>query len=748
MNSIANRNRRVGKLPNGAAGTQQSGFTLIELLVVIALTAILMTVIFRPLVDSYNLTSRAGTQIQSQQAAREALRQISAILGSAEYVYDPARPSTSLNIWLTNSLGAPILVTSRFSMIEYVVPAKQLDQNPYLPDPNNPGSTILVPIDPTTGEPIFSPTLPSGQTGIALPLAASRSLGRVWIGLMHNRSVQDTHAPNTAANPFDKLQNGMPAQVYANYFEDSRVPIAQDNRYTLYSAEVPVYIQDPSMQGMQNAPYVPNLGLFHTTDVNGVVTDNVKDAIQLHDPNFFYDNSLAGGTGDPMWAMPGWVDVNKDGKVEIWENWLAVSTTSLLGNVGKVDLIALDRDANTNAILYYDNNGVLTAGTGRPNVRPLVKFAPAFVQNDPGVPTALDSAGNEAPTPVSPMFTSQYTHWSNPYRVLVYRNLNSSADPLSLSPLNYYVTTGDGRVVYVPNIAPNSTPPTDAALAMGTDVGPNFDLMGKGTFRNPAQTQFAFTVDAERGLVNFAFPSSVMVHDANLNPLTSVYDPKLINDRLDPNSPIGMWESRYVDLRTLDPAPINPASASSPLAQTTNWYNNVSITPGSELVFGPDQRPGPHYGFHIQYTRVSANAGTVGTNQYKINYEDVPNAAPAGPQDPHVRVGYIEFKNFAEAGSQVNIPDDGAFPGATYKPHGLPEHKADPMTGLLTSVPSDPVEVSYKFQMNRPNDVVKIDYLTRELMNVTIEARLYDPASGRPQSVTLTDKIKVRNLQH
>jgi len=98
-----------------------------------------------------------------------------------------------------------------------------------------------------------------------------------------------------------------------------------------------------------------------------------------------------------------------------------------------------------------------------------------------------------------------------------------------------------------------------------------------------------------------------------------------------------------------------------------------------------------------------------------------------------------------DAGSQANISDDFSVPGATFKPYGLPEHKIDPINGPM---PSDPVEVSYRFQMNRANDVVKIDYLTRELINVTIEARLYDPASSRPQSVTLTDKIKVRNLQH
>jgi hypothetical protein len=71
--------------------------------------------------------------------------------------------------------------------------------------------------------------------------------------------------------------------------------------------------------------------------------------------------------------------------------------------------------------------------------------------------------------------------------------------------------------------------------------------------------------------------------------------------------------------------------------------------------------------------------------------------------------------------------------------------KYDPLTGA--NVASDPVEVAYQFQTNRPSDVVKIDYLTRELMEVTIQSRLFDPATATPQATDLSEKIKVRNLQ-
>ena len=58
------------------------GFTLIELLVVMALTALLFTLALKPLVDTFNLTSRAGTLIESQTAARDIVREIRQTLGN------------------------------------------------------------------------------------------------------------------------------------------------------------------------------------------------------------------------------------------------------------------------------------------------------------------------------------------------------------------------------------------------------------------------------------------------------------------------------------------------------------------------------------------------------------------------------------------------------------------------------------------------------------------------------------------
>ena len=750
---VSAQHRTGSSLARQIRNRVRRAFTLIELLVVIALTAILLTVILYPLVNSYALTSRASTQIESQSSARSAISQVKTLLGNAAYIFDnsglpnPTSGSadTSLNLWVNDNQGNPALVTARNCMVEYVSPAKQLDQLAV--------AGGKVPIDPTTGQPIYDSSLTPEQTGIALPLTPGRSLGRIFIGLIDNSAVADTHVQDTTFNKYDNKtgadKNGMPRKPYANKFEDPRtVDSGRDNRFTLWNAEVPAFVPDPIVKNGGVRQFVPNLGLFHIKDNNGAYDDNVGDWLDttvhatkglhvvLHDPNFFYDNSLAGGDGDLRWAVGGWKDLNGDGKVQIYENWRAASTNLLIGNNSKVDLLALDRDVSTNAINYFDKNGAILTGSatkGLPHLRPLVRFAPGFVQNDPGTASYLDASGSEVSNPVPSLYRAEFTHWSNPYRVLVYRE-PSGANPLDQLYFEYYEAIDDGKVVHVSNLKHGDVQPDPYALP---DVGPQ--ITSKGTFGNP-NTEFAFTIDPERGTVNFSFPSTVLVHDANGNPLTQVYNPAKVNATLS-NPDVGR---RYIDLRQPLDAAVNGSQwnlAAVPLSPSAVWAKDARITPGSEYVFGPDQIPGPHYGYRTQYTRVSALVGAKGKNEYTVNYDNIPNSAGAltPPNSPELKVGFISFSNVSDEPATTDDPAN-----QVYFANGIPEHKV--MNG--NTIPSDPIEVQYKFQMNRKNDVVKIDYQTRELIGVTIESRLYDPASSKPQTTILNEKIKVRNLQH
>ncbi len=713
-----------------------SAFTLIELLVVIALTSILLTLIFKPLVQSFNLTRKSGTQIETQTKARELMREVSDELSNSVYVFDNAQ--SPLNLWFNDETGAPILMPTFFTMVEYVAPARQLDQTP--------GAT---PIDPTTGKPIYN-GIGSNLSGYAFPLAPGLTLNRIWVGLVNNSSTSDTHAvdPNV---PGDAAQNGMPAKPYGNQWSDPSIGTDKDNRYTLYKAEVLTFIPDPTSNAAKRA-YIPNLKLFHT-DSAGDKTGKII----LDDPNFFYDNTLAGGkeatAGSPdKWKVDGWKDLNGDGKVQISENWQAVASS--LMPVNTVDMIALQRndDDSIKFDTYADTANTKQYLHPRPEVRPLATFAPAFVQNDPASPTLLTDSGNESPTTASPTFLSQYTHWELPYRVSVYRSPAPGSDPMNQSPMDFYqyevrdIANNPVNQKVLHYQAVPGQDPTPVAGDTG-DVGPH---LVNGVFdpANLNSIKFAFTVDPQRGSVNFAFPSSVLIHDAANRPLAAFYSPADINANL-----TSAYDKRYLDLRAALPTSqwagqqLNPGGLISPLDTGTNWYSYVRIVPGSEKIYGPDQRAGLHYGQRILYTRIASNSGDiVGPNQYKFNYEDVGNIGASS--DPRLHLGYVEFNSIPDT-SDTSNPANPPQPNSAFGgPNSLPMFRADANGIVDGTLPAAPVEITYSFQMNRPNDVVKVDYLTRELMSFSLEARLYDPATSTPQSTSLTQKIKVRNLQH
>lgn len=800
----------------------EAGFTLVELLVVIALTSVLILLLFKPLQDSFNLTSRAGTQIESQAAARETLRDLTDTLSSAVYVYDNNTDAASVNFWVADRNGDPALTKLKFGMVEFVAPARQLDQTP-----NITGYT-----DPTTGLPFYDSALKPGQKGFAFPLVQGRSVQRLFIGLRDNRSGADTHVVDTNALVTDAKQSGMPvdsAQTpnfhgYASRWDDPGTvtvgSTGKDNRATLYRAEFLPFVTNPFyVKGdPANPQFVVNFSLFHTDPNFDHAKDDPTQPIILDDPNFFYDNSLAGyGTnkGSTKWAVPGWKDLNGDGKVEIWENWAAISSSQL--PTYKADAVELQRDSN-NQILYYTYDATTheptadTANTptARPIARPLLTFAPTSVQNDAGVASTLNGSDAETPLVSAASFASQHGAWMNPYTVTVYRSDDPTNDPVA-NPSAVYTLKSTDTPAYVINRTNGTANPVGPTLAL---INPSGDIAPENVIFNNvtvggAAPEIAFLPDARRGRVNFAFPQSVYVHRPSPDTTTTArfgnipngalaqyYDPAAIDKALDPTT-APFYQKRYLWLKNLDTtlynvAGITPAidsGARSPLdifyaAPTANDATpKVRLVPGSERVFGPDQRPGPHYGYRIQYTRVSANAGAIGQNEYKILYQNAKNAENADSADPRVQTGYIEFDSNPDTANLPNLllpqnamqtdnPEDpaGIFVHKvttkdsnnndittfvtgppTYRPHGLPQLKAiyDPAnpSNAPTNGLADPIEVYYSFQLNRPNDVVKLDYLTRDRLTVSVEARLYDPATDAPQTTPLTAQVSVRNLQ-
>jgi hypothetical protein len=201
------------------------------------------------------------------------------------------------------------------------------------------------------------------------------------------------------------------------------------------------------------------------------------------------------------------------------------------------------------------------------------------------------------------------------------------------------------------------------------------------------------------------------------------------------NLPRERYCKRFVDLRVMPnfdgaPGPLHPKQG----------FPRARIVPGSEIVRGPDQTPGPNYGQPVRYTRTTQRP--VGPNQYYINYvhQREPNWSLYGlpvPADvfnpgsyvqdnlisaifqPQFRAGYLEFN------SRYGEP--------------LPDGPGNGGGGNIT--------VFYRFQFTEPNDVFAVDYDTRQLMEIALTIRNF-PQTTLPnvQAVTLKGSASVRNF--
>jgi len=57
------------------------------------------------------------------------------------------------------------------------------------------------------------------------------------------------------------------------------------------------------------------------------------------------------------------------------------------------------------------------------------------------------------------------------------------------------------------------------------------------------------------------------------------------------------------------------------------------------------------------------------------------------------------------------------------------------------------VRISFYYQNNDPDDLVKVDYLTREMITINMTARMYDPVNRQPITTTLANRVRIRNMQ-
>jgi prepilin-type N-terminal cleavage/methylation domain-containing protein len=704
--------RRINMIGHSLPRKQEQGFTLIELLVVMAITVILLGLIFGPLVQGFNLTNRARVQIETQDVARRVMEIASRDLSNGVFVFDNSNEPIYLWIRTPNAAGDPlgpaVPTALPFAQVDLVPPARLIDQDAAV-QPQD--------IDPTTGLPrSFNPEIDvqnDPRFKVALPLAPGRTIVRYFLGLRDNTSEADPTS----------LTTGRPLKPYTNYYDNPSITaLNTHNPVILYRAVISPYLPDGRVDER----------FFH------------KDAAGrpiLYDPNFFYDNTDA-PTGLP--PIPGYNGPNARGYGRLFENWKLVARAVV--PTDRADEVIVQRGTNGKPVYYPD------PVTG-PYMRmtSLVRLQPTYMGNDAGAPTSTRDPGNEAPNVAPSTHRETYGHWTTPHRIYIYRNrlntnplpeffwLNTGAIDDEVMAENVDIATGtvtsSQEAYWYPNWRPLLLSPQT-----GRQIPP--PNSNKGAPNNVPL--ILFSVDARKGIINYAFPDSIMLHDGTGKPVPSQFDPAVLNQQYDvywstnpDNRPNAI---RYFSLKQL------PNGRQSPL----NLIPNCQIVPGSEVVAGPDMRPGPHYGKQITYTRrPRAEYGgqdSLGPNEYMINYTDVPNANlnDADPMNKALmsagtiilRSTYDEpYNKRPQAGTQQYGPWE----------YALPEYQAD-VNGNLT-LPAAPITVTYQIQNNLPIYSVRGDYLTRELMTFALGVRLYEFNSRQPQQVTLTRKVKVQNLQ-
>jgi len=752
--------------------TKRRAFTLIELLTVIAISALLMTIIVVPVFQSFNFTRSAQAFAEAQSRARIVADRISREIGDSAGVRSSGLlVSTILNGVTANVPQHSLIVqvpeqqvnpNATQGTIEVVLPYVKLDllkaaqADLYGGTLSNGGYT-----NPNNG--YKDPTLqaPRGQT--ILPVGMGQTIVRYFVGLR---------------DPFSK---------YNNPYDGILMAIAggRDNLFVLYRAEVQPYVYRTGQgtNGDVSTKFRPNLNFFQTD----ALTDTQIEGYD--DPRFFLNDGLGyDGTADPL-------------KTQRVTNWRSVAT--IQSELNRYDMIQPVYNKFTHAATY---NGMA------PRIVPLIQFRPSHVGNDPAqgqVTVREGEESNNAAALAPDVYKTQYGLWSNQ----IVRTWPQTWDPTGAvnTVSAYFVGRNDpsnGQAGAPPGFSEYYFDPTGGVQSdvnSGTEV---FDMytydfvtansgyypfsqavnaanLRSGWMTNPTISSLfvPYDLNSAKGKLITSFgiwevgnpnipPTltnpqnlpTVLTNPTNSGPFAAGQDPNVSGNFYDPAfSTVNelfnwVWANatnlqpqidRFIDLRNVP----NADGTANPLNPTTGLAKS-RITPGSEIVYGPDQMAGPNFGQTVRYVRTTQNPGP---NQYQINYVDQP--------EPTNTAGNIDYTLLGLTAQQLDT-DGKAFNPSVYDPHnfcsaviqprfkkGYIKFNSDPTAPL----PVGQIQISYRFQFNgtqtgavingAKSDVFAVDYDTRQLMSVLLTIRNYPQTTNipNPQSVTLKATASVRN---
>jgi prepilin-type N-terminal cleavage/methylation domain-containing protein len=770
---------------------QRFAFTLIELLTVIAITAVLLTIIVVPVIQSFNLTRQAQAFADAQDRARVLAERISREVGNSVGVRDLSNYVTAnINGQLVNvpansiavvvpSVTADGSVIAKAPSVQVLLPYSKLDilqpaQGAIL------GSGQY--INPNTG--FVDPTLTAPKGQVTLPLGQGMSMVRYWIGLRQPTADDGLHAL-----PYNDPYSGLLMNSSG-----------QDNLFVLYRAEVQPYTY-------QGSAYKPNTNFFQVDSTNPNLIGDEDD------PNFFSYIPGVDVATDGTYSLTG-SGINKAKRIAQWQK-----AARLVSDFSRYDLVLPIYDKSSRKIR---NIG------GVPQLISMAQFRPTRITAETVAGQTATRLGDESVSgaAVSPdVFVTSYGHWSNP----VVRTYPIGWTPgTSASIQSDYevgrrdINLGNSIFFYQPGIDTGddlsagiqlfSLDAYDKAVSTGTSY-PFTQAVNTAALNATTRQIFTpYTMNRKSGKIIASFginevglgnpvnsknTNNLPMVDANPTGVTSAYTPST-DPTLNANPTFASYPSinekfnkiwndfpglrpnihRFIDLRVqlqgdqlayspLYPDPIagQPTGLGHVLDSSGNTiYSRASIVPGSDQVTGPDELPGPNYGNLVSYTRVTQNPGP---NQYCINYTDLPQ-----PTDGTGAVNYsIAFPGFNNPKTTYDPTD---FSTAVLQPRykaGYIQLCSDPNVPIpVGSNPATPaqIQVFYRFQITGKltgytanayqaqaaataaiSDSFAVDYDSRQLIDVLLTVRNYPQSTNNPnpQTVTLKSTASVRNYQ-
>lgn len=712
---------------------KRRAFTLVELITVLAITAVLLTIIIIPMIQAFSFTRAAEGFATAQESGRRLIEQITREIENSAGVRDNDGDKGSLAVVVPGLDGTDVTVLAPYAKLDILMPAKG--------DPSNRRNGAYV--NPDTG--VADPTTAAPLGQVNLPVAPGLTIKRYFISLKNPLNAQGT-GPGRYYNPYvDYVRTGG-----ANW---QSVGEGEDNLYVLRVMEVaPIIFVGGSFQ--------VNTEFFADDDGDG--------RPDLDDP-FFMSLDAPGG---PVLTAP-----QRAAKIARIKAWVRKST--IITEFRRFDMIQPLINKATRALIGVGNV---------PRLNTLIQFRPTSVASEPASGAVALALGNESDNAanLSPdVFRTKSGAWSS----AVVRFYPSGYDPGNIAANDYLVGRFDARAGgrgyrvyhYDPDDdADNDDRNGDTNDLEVFDVAAYLDWSANGSvypltrgmvsasntsgwLTNPAlRNRFApFIPDLAGGKVFTSFgidqwgiddPSGTVAPRADdnlpskatgleLTPTSDPAPPGLFSDAIyqnDINRQFNkVWADnpalrvpggvhRFIDLRVTNQADGTP----SPLhPDPTIGFSQARIVPGSEVVIGPDQNPGPNYGQPVRYVRVTRNPGK---NQYAINYADLaePNWALLGYPAPPVAYTATDFT------SAILQP--------RYKA-GYIQLNSDPNLPLPGNAS---IIVNYKVQFTRPGDTVAVDYDTRQLMSILLTIRNYPQSTAfpTPQTLTLQGTAPVRNF--